>query len=157
MEDMEAETMRYNDYRQVAERNFESLQNARQEFRTNSAASHIDSLMDRVVVTEYMVQAMWTLLMKTGATREDLFEELNKVIAKNKNVQNKRPKYSCPKCGKIMQMGNFDPFTANCMYCGSTRTIYPYDTVEDLEAMGADGIIKPESDVVKDPLDDLGF
>ena len=148
--------MNYNNYRRQTENNFNILQDARQEFRINKASSQVDSLMNRVIVAEDMVQAMWNILSRMGATREELFTELNKVIEKQKNIHEKRPKYTCPKCGKIMQNGNMDPFTCNCMYCGSLRTINPYDTIEDLEAAGEEGFLK-ETPVEKNPLDDLGF
>lgn len=50
-------------------------------------------------------------------------------------------------------IGNMNPFTANCMYCGELRSIYPYDTVGDL----VEGENQPQEEKENDPFEDFRY
>lgn len=144
--------MSYTNMKRVSENNFNILQDAREEFRNKASASQTAALMDRLLVTETMVQALFNMLVNKGATKEELLTEIDKINAERKD-HTKVPKYYCSKCNKIMQIGNMNPFTANCMYCGELRSIYPYDTVGDL----VEGENQPQEEKEKDPFEDFRY
>ena len=85
---------------------------------------------ERLESTEILLHTMYRLLKKSGLTEEEFQSELDTVTKLHLERKNSSPEVYCPKCGKLMQIGNISSTTANCMYCGARKTFSPFDKYE---------------------------
>lgn len=88
---------------------------------------------ERLQSAEILLHTMFRLLRKKGLTDEEFDNELDIVTKLHIEKRNAFPEITCPKCGKLMQIGNITSTTANCMYCGTTKTFSPFAKYEKEE------------------------
>lgn len=140
---------------------FNSLQSARNDIKIERNDSEIKSLTSRMFIMETVMKATLSLLKKQGVTNEDLNNEIQAIMAQRKENYNVAPKHYCPKCNKVMQLSNTNPFVANCMYCGTNKPILPFGLGdEDNASEPAQNDAQPaetnaNSDSINDPFSDL--
>lgn len=121
----------YRSQQDSIDRTYNSLQKARESSKFLSDTIETASMAQRLTIVETMFQALWSMAKKKGLTEEDLFAEIEDIMANRKKNYRSAPKYSCPACGKTMQLSKSNPFYANCMYCSEQMLVNPLAIPED--------------------------
>lgn len=122
----------YKSQKDTIDRTYNDLQKARESSKLFSDVRDTANMAQRLTVVETMFQALWSLAKKKGFTEEDLFSEIQELRDNRKKNYKTAPKYSCPACGKTMQLSVTDPFFASCMYCSKKMMVNPLATPEDI-------------------------
>ena len=98
----------------------------------NSVKEKTSEISEQIESLEIVVHTLWRLLKKNGVSEEDFMNELD-AVTKLHMKKSANPEILCPKCGKIMQIGNITGTTANCMYCGTKTSFSPFDKYEKVD------------------------
>ena len=99
---------------------------------TSSSKGNVNKFENRLEVVELMVQGIFATLKKHDIKEEEFFNEIQNIIDKKKTYGPPSKIYECPSCHRKMQIvGN--PFTANCLYCGTEKLINPYGDYDDIQ------------------------
>lgn len=94
---------------------------------------------------DMLVSAMWELMLEKGFTREQLNAKLDSIRERRVTLEPRKNMILCPACGKKVPENSTTPFEGKCMYCGTTTTIYPGDSIEFLNGeTEAEAVIKDE-------------
>lgn len=123
----------YRSQQDTIDRAYNGLKQARESSKFLSDTIETANMAQRLTIVETLFQSLWSIAKKKGITEEDLFSEIESLMANRKENYRAAPKYICPACGKTMQLSKSNPFYANCMYCSEKMIVNPLAVPESKE------------------------